>query len=124
MLAYLRKRWKSFGYAGKGLAYLLRHEAQFQVHLVITVWVVLLGYSFHISVVEWALVFLAIGMVLTAEALNTALEQFVNWISPEKRAEAGKVKDIAAGAVLLASLGAFAVGIMVFLPKIWIFCLF
>ncbi len=113
-----RKWLYSFWYAGKGLMYLIRHERQFQVHIGIALGVVCAGFYFEILPTEWIAVVLSIAIVMTAEALNTALEQLVNWISPERHAEAGKVKDIAAGAVLLSALGAFVVGLIVFLPKI------
>jgi diacylglycerol kinase len=80
--------------------------------------VILAGFWYNITQFEWLCVVLSIALVMTAEALNTALEELVDWLSPEKRKEAGKVKDIAAGAVLIASLGALVVGICIFLPKL------
>lgn len=118
MRKYLQKRLHSFWYAGKGIGYLIRHEAQFQVHIFLATLAIGAGFWLGLSKVEWLCVVICIAVVATAEALNTALEVLVDWLSPEKRAEAGKVKDIAAGAVLLASLGALVVGMLVFLPKL------
>jgi diacylglycerol kinase len=118
MWKYLQKRLYSFWYAGKGLAYLIKTEAQFQVHICLATLVIWAGFWCAITRFEWLCVVLSIALVMTAEALNTALEVLVDWLSPEKRVEAGKIKDIAAGAVLLASLGALAVGLCVFLPKL------
>jgi len=120
VIVFLQQRFHSFGYAGKGVSYLMRTEAQFKVHLFLGAIVVFLGVWLHISFIEWAVISLAMGMVFCAEAFNTAIEHWVNWLSPERCPEAGKVKDIAAAAVLLASLGALGVGFAVFLPKLFV----
>ena len=76
------------------------------------------GLYFSISALEWCAVILAIALVWTAEGLNTALEQLTDLVSPQFHPLAGRAKDIAAGAVLLAALGAFCVGLVVFLPRV------
>jgi diacylglycerol kinase len=72
----------------------------------------------EISRTDWLAVVLAIGLVLVAEATNTALEELVNFVSPEYHKQAGIVKDVAAGAVLLAAIIALVVGLLVFIPPI------
>ena len=115
----MQKRLYSFVYAGKGLAYLIRTETQFQVHILLAFVAIIIGVCLHISPTEWALLSSAIGLVLCAEAFNTAIEQIVNWLSPEHHHQAGKIKDIAAGAVLLSALAALGVGIAIFIPKLY-----
>ena len=75
--------------------------------------------GFGVSRLEAVALSLAIGMVWTAEAFNTALEAFVDLVHPAWDTRAGRVKDLAAGAVLLTCLGATVVGVLVFGPKIW-----
>jgi diacylglycerol kinase (ATP) len=71
-----------------------------------------------LSALEWCAVVLAIGAVWTAEAFNTALEALVDLASPENHPLAARAKDVAAGAVLCASISAVVVGAIVFLPKL------
>ncbi|TGE26802.1 diacylglycerol kinase family protein [Hymenobacter metallicola] len=90
-----------------------------QFHAVATAVVIGLGFYFGISRLEWALVSLAIGTVWTAELLNTAIEVVVNLVSPGYHPLAGKAKDIASGAVLMAGFGALGVGLLIFGPRVW-----
>ncbi|PKP16473.1 MAG: diacylglycerol kinase, partial [Bacteroidetes bacterium HGW-Bacteroidetes-22] len=77
-----------------------------------------LGFIFRITQGEWLAVILSIVAVIAAEAFNTSIEKLTDIVSPEFNREAGKVKDIAAAAVLIISLGALVVGTVVFLPLI------
>jgi diacylglycerol kinase len=77
------------------------------------------GILFAISIAEWMLCLLCFGLVITAEMLNTAIENLVDLASPQKHVLAGKAKDIAAGAVLVAAIVAAIVGLIIFLPKVW-----
>jgi diacylglycerol kinase len=71
----------------------------------------------HLSVAEWLFVFGAIGLVLTTELLNTALEELCDMLKDTHDPHVAKIKDLAAGAVLCASLCALAIGLIIFLPK-------
>jgi diacylglycerol kinase (ATP) len=115
----LRRRAASFGHAFRGVAVALRSELHLQFHAVATVLVLGLGGYFRLSLTEWALVALAITSVWAAELFNTAIETLTNLASPGYHPLAGKAKDVAAGAVLLASIGAVVVGGLVFGPKLW-----
>lgn len=115
----LRRRAASFGHAFRGVGAALRSELHLQFHAGATVVVLGLGFYLQLSPMEWALVALAVAGVWTAELFNTALETLTNLASPAYHPLAGKAKDVAAGAVLLAAVGALAVGALVFGPKIW-----
>ena len=115
----LRRRAASFGHAFRGVGAALRSELHLQFHAAATVAVLGLGFYFHLSFTEWALVAAAIACVWSAELVNTAIETITNLVSPGYHPLAGKAKDVAAGAVLLAALGAVAVGGLVFGPKLW-----
>lgn len=110
---------RSFGYALRGLGILLRTQANARIHAAATVLVVTAGFWFRISRSEWAAIAAAIGLVWTAEGLNTALETVVDLVSPEPHPLAGRAKDVAAGAVLCAALAALVVGALIFGPRVW-----
>ena len=115
----LRRRAASFGHAFRGVAAALRSEVHLRFHAAATVVVIGLGFYFTISRTEWALVALAVGTVWTAELVNTAVEALTDLVSPEYHVLAGKAKDVAAGAVLVAALAALVVGALLFAPRIW-----
>lgn len=117
----VRKRIKSFSYAGKGIYSFLRKEHNAWIHAVVTLLVVLLGVVLDVSLFEWAILALCIGFVFVAEAFNTAIERLVNMVSPEYHKQAGDVKDVAAGAVLIAAIIAAIVGLLVFIPKLLLY---
>ncbi len=101
-----------------GIASLVRSQANARIHLLAAVLVVLAGFYFGLNRTEWCLIALSIAVVFAAEGFNTALEHLTDLVSPDHHPLAGKAKDVAAGAVLLAAIGAAAVGALVFLPKI------
>jgi diacylglycerol kinase (ATP) len=115
----LRRRIASFGHAFRGVGAALRTEVHLQFHAVATAVVLGAGWYFNLRLTEWALVALAVGGVWAAELFNTAIEALTNLVSPGYHPLAGRAKDVAAGAVLLAALGALAVGGCVFGPKVW-----
>ena len=112
----LKKRIKSFGYAFKGIASLLKKEHNAWIHCLAIVVVTTLGLYFHITPTEWCFVLLCFGMVLAAEGFNTAIERLVDLVSPERHPVAGDVKDVAAGAVLICAITAAIIGCIIFLP--------
>ena len=114
----IQARLKSFVYAFDGVRFFIRFEAQATIHLIAIVTVLGAGYWFKISSMEWIAVVFAIGIVVAAEMLNTAIEKLTDMVSPEFSLKAKVVKDLAAGAVLMASFVAAVVGLIVFLPKL------
>lgn len=115
----LRGRINSFAYAFEGVAELVRSQPNARIHLVATLVVVVLGFSYGLSVTEWCLVVLAVGMVWCAEALNTSLEILCDKVEPERHPAIKQVKDIAAAGVLFAAIAAAIVGLLIFLPKLF-----
>jgi diacylglycerol kinase (ATP) len=114
----LNKRIKSFGYAIQGIRVMFATQVNAQIHLVAVLLVTAAGFWFQLSRTEWCILLLTFGGVLTAEAMNTALEFLTDLASPDHHPLAGKAKDVAAGAVLLTAIAAIGVGILIFLPKI------
>lgn len=111
-------RMKSFVHAWHGIAETVSKQHNFRIHLAATALVVIFGSIIGLSALEWLAITLSIGFVLSLEMVNTAIEYLVDLISPEYRQLAGKAKDVAAGAVLVAATTAMVVGLIVFIPKI------
>lgn len=111
-------RVRSFGHAIRGIADMLRSQQNAWIHAAATAVVCVLGLLAGLSRVEWSLVVLAIVAVWTAEALNTAIELLTDVASPGFDPLAARAKDVAAGAVLIAALGAAAVGVLVLGPRL------
>lgn len=114
----LNERLKSFRPALNGLKWFLQNEQNVRIHLFLSLLSVIAGIFFQISRNEWIGIILCMGMVLSLEAANSAIEQLVDLVSPKKNQLAGLVKDLAAAAVLIASLIAILVAALVFLPKL------
>jgi undecaprenol kinase len=105
--------------------YGIRHatsERNVRIHLFIAVFVMTAGVYFELQVWEWCLVVLAMGLVLSTELLNTAIEQLANVVRDQNHLSRGATKltrDISAGAVLIASISSAIVGLLIFIPKIF-----
>ena len=112
----LKKQLRSFRYAWQGIRGCVGREQNLSFHLIVTVAVVALGFGLGIKRGEWVAVCLCIGLVISAELFNTAIERLVDLVSPQRHPLAGQVKDIAAGAVLVCALAAIAVGLIIFVP--------
>ena len=119
MMRWRRSLLKSFANAGNGVAYTIRTQRNARIHLAATVVVVALSLGFGITALEWTAILLAIGLVWTAELLNTAIESVVDLVSPDEHELARISKDVASGGVLIAAVVALAVGMIVFGPRLW-----
>jgi diacylglycerol kinase len=105
---------KSFASAFRGIYVAMATERNFKIHLAAVVIAVALGIYLGLSALSWCLIVLAIGMVLTAECLNTALERMCDKISGGEKSEVIRnAKDIAAGGVWLAAIAALIIGIVI-----------
>lgn len=112
------KRARSFSHAWRGLKIIVRTQHNAWLHTLAAVSAVVLGFYFYISITEWFALILSIGLVLVAEAFNTALEFDIDLTSPEYHPFARDTKDVAAGAVLIAALTALIIGLIIFIPKV------
>jgi diacylglycerol kinase len=110
-----RRLRESFRFAWEGLSYAYRTQQNFRIHLVIAILAVILVGLFYPDGKDLAIVVLTIMTVLGAELTNTALETLVDLISPDYHPLAKRVKDLAAGVVLVMALGAVIIGILLIL---------
>jgi diacylglycerol kinase len=116
---WIKCRARSFAHAGRGFCVLCVTQWNFRIHLIAALGAICLACYFRISVIEWLVLVAAIALVLSAEALNTAIERTVDLLEPERHPGAGDAKDLAAAAVLIASLCSLIVGIILFGPRLW-----
>ncbi|MBQ1409276.1 MAG: diacylglycerol kinase family protein [Bacteroidales bacterium] len=114
----IKKRIKSFSYAFAGLRVLFREEHNSWIHATAAVLAIAAGFLFRISPVEWIAVIIVIGMVFSAEILNSSLERTADFVKAERDDRKRDIKDLGAAAVLVTAISAALVGIMIFLPKI------
>ncbi len=114
----VHKRILSFGYALKGLKTAWQEEAHFRFHVFVAIVALIASWAFHISLTDFLFVLAMIGIVLSAEIINTALEELCDLFSPTHDPHIGKIKDLAAAAVFVTSTVAFIVGCIIFLPHI------
>ena len=108
----------SFKFALRGIAKAFTTERNMRLHGVAVLFVVGAGFYFNISPLEWIALIFCCGIVLCAEIINTAIEEIVNFISPEKNEKAALIKDLSAGAVLITAIMALVIAGVVFIPKI------
>ncbi len=119
--SFLGKRLKGCFYATKGALLLLKNEASIQVQFFIAIVITIAGFYFEISSTEWMFQIFAIGLVMTAEGLNTAAEEIANFVHPDFHNKIGYIKDVAAGAVFFAAIAAVIVACIIYFPKFgWI----
>lgn len=109
----IKKNINSYGYALKGIS-LLFAENNFKIQLLAATVAIALGFRLGITTDHWLIIIACIGIVLMAEACNTALEKLCDHLHPQQHEVIGKVKDLAAGGVLLVAIAAAIIGAMVF----------
>lgn len=111
-----KHRVLSFKYAIEGLILALKEEPNLKFHAVTGTIAIFLGWFFQIEFSEWLVILVLIGLVISLELTNTALEAIVDYLIPQIHPVAKKVKDIAAASVLVASITALVIGVLIFWP--------
>lgn len=116
-----RKLVKSFAYAFSGVMYALKNNQNLRIHFLAAILVAVLSILFHLDGFEMGILGVIILLVIVSEMINSAIEEMVDLITLEHRKEAKVAKDVAAGMVLVTSMGSVIVGLLVFLPHIFHF---
>jgi diacylglycerol kinase (ATP) len=116
--SFLRGRLRSLKFALRGMWLLITTEDSIKAQLFIAIIATFLGFYFDISKIEWMIQFLAIGLVLVAEAVNTAIEEVADFIHPDYHKKIGLIKDIAAGAPSFAAFISLIIAGFIYIPKI------
>ena len=110
----MKSFFQSFGFAIKGILSALKTERNFKIQFATGLLVITAGLYYNITVSEWCVVLLTIALVLGLELMNSAMENMVNLVTKERNPLAGKIKDFAAGAVLIVSIISAVIGILIF----------
>ncbi len=114
----IKSRIRSFSNAFRGLGLFFEQEHNARIHAVVAVITVVSGLLVGLSRIEWIAVFFAIGMVIATEAMNTTVEYLCDFVCPEYNNTIKKIKDLAAGAVLICAIAAVIIGCIVFIPHL------
>lgn len=114
----MKKFIASMGYAFKGIKY-YTEESNAKIQIGMAILYSILAFLLGFNLLEWCIFLLCCAIVFTAEALNTAIEEVVNFISPEHHEKAGRIKDLAAGAVFISALIVGLIGILLLLNKLF-----
>jgi diacylglycerol kinase len=120
----LKQMFKSIGIAFDGIIDLIKSENNAKIHLISTIVVIIVGFKLQFLAIEWLWISLAIAGVWVAELINTAIEKLTDLISPEINPIAKKVKDYAAGAVLVMAIWAIFVFCLISFPHLWMWLAF
>jgi diacylglycerol kinase (ATP) len=115
--SFFSGRLKSVSFAVKGAIKLITTEHSIMVQFFIGIFISIVGFFMHISTTEWLFQTLAIGLVMSVEGINTAVEKIADFIHPNYHERIGFIKDIAAGAVFFAALTAVLIGLIIYVPK-------
>lgn len=110
--------YKSFGYALRGIGQAAKTEQNIRIHIGAIAGVSIAGVLLSVSLMEWVILVICFGMVLSAELVNSAIEKLVDIVSPEHNSKAGLIKDMAAGAVLVLAVASAIIGCIIFVPKL------
>ncbi len=114
----ISNRAKSFSYAFAGVRHFFKTQHNAWIHAVACALTLICGVVCQLNATEWCIIIFCNAIVFTAEMLNTAIEWLTDLVSPEYNELAGKVKDVAAAAVLFSAIGAAIVGVIIFFPKL------
>ena len=104
----------SFYFAFSGLKQLFLKERNFKIHIIALIGVILAGWYFHITTIEWAIILLISALVISLEAINTAIERLCDLYSTEPNQQIKIIKDLAAAGVLIASIFALFIAFFIF----------
>ncbi len=115
---FIINRLKSVGYAFKGMLILIRTEASIKIQLFIAIVVTAAGFYFEISKTEWVAQIIIIGLVMSIEGMNTAVEYIADFVHPEHHKKIGLIKDVAAGAVFIAAIVSVIIAALIYGPKL------
>ena len=115
-----KKIINSFKYAIQGVLASFKTERNMKIHICIMILVIIAGILFKINKYEWIICVICFAIVISGELFNTAIETVVDMVMPYKNEKAKLAKDVSAGAVLVLAMGAAIVGLIIFMPKIFL----
>ena len=117
----MKKFYKSAKYALQGLKYMVLTQRNFKIQILIALIALVMAVILKIENTEWAILAVCITLVWSFEIINTAIEYLCDFVNPDTNLKIKVIKDLSATAVLIVSIGAVFAGIVIFLPKIFLF---
>jgi diacylglycerol kinase len=114
----VKKRVNAFKYALEGIVSAFKTEVHLKVHLLAALVVVNAGFYFHITKTEWCFILLCCALVISLELINSAVEKLTDSVFKDVHPNAKYIKDVAAGAVLVASIVSVVIAVIIFCPYI------
>jgi diacylglycerol kinase len=117
----MKRFLKSFGFALEGILEFFLYERNARIQLAVAIVVIILGAAFKVSQNEWLVIIFSITLVLTLEMINSAIERLCDLVSKDFHPGIKRIKDTAAGAVLVAAVFSLIAGLIIFIPKIYQF---
>lgn len=118
MISKFKRFLLSFKYALEGIFNTIKTERNMRIHITIMILVIVLGFILNITILEWIICIILFSLVIACELLNTAIENVVDIIMPQKNDKAKIAKDASAGAVLILAIASAIIGLIIFAPKI------
>jgi diacylglycerol kinase len=112
-------RLSSFRFAINGIKHFVKTEKNAKIQILLALIALVLGYIFNISNIEWILILVCIGGVISLEIINTSIENMADFINNSIHPQIKIIKDLSAGAVLVFSIIAFLISVIIFIPKIY-----
>ncbi|SIS36820.1 diacylglycerol kinase family protein [Salimicrobium flavidum] len=112
------RKWIGFRFAISGLGTIVKAEKNLKIHCAASIVVLLTGLYLSVSLVEWAILFLTMALVISFEVMNSVIERVMDFIHPSFHPEVKVIKDAAAGAVLVTAVFAVLIAIVIFIPKL------
>ena len=111
--------FKSFGFAIEGIKIAIKYNRNIRIHFVLAILAVILSFVFQLSAIEKTMICIIILLVISAEMINTAIEEIVDLVTQDYRQQAKYAKDVSAGMVLLVATGSVVMGVLIFLPHVF-----
>ena len=118
-MSHLRRKLGNVRLSWRAVVMLFREEFSFRLQTLFAFTVIVCSFLFGISRIEFLIILLLIGAVLATEALNTAIEELCDHVTPHEHPSIGKIKDLGSGASLLIGIAALIVGLLIFIPHIF-----
>ena len=115
---FIVERIRSIKFSLRGIWFLISTESSIKAQLFIVLLILLAGFYFNISTIEWLVQTLAIGLVMVAESLNTGIEKLADFVHPNYHKKIGFIKDVSAGSSGIAAIISLIIAGIIYIPKI------
>ena len=113
--------WQSLIHASQGFLKVVKEERNLQIHIIVSIFVMISSLILKIKFWEFIIVFLVCIIIIVLELLNTVFEKFIDFIKPQMHSYVKILKDLMAATVLVAAFGSVVIGLLIFGPYVWKF---